>query len=871
MRKAACGLPLALAIILALIILGSPARLLAATTGQIQGMVRQADGTPAQSARVMLFGVSGSMPLVTKTDKSGAYLFTGIQPGTYNLHVELVTYKSEDSQVTVVQDITSTVDFTLQKSTESTGSSHLIAPSVRSTDPSQLYTITARQEQQTKGQPNDLYQFTGLLFGEPGITYDSQDFAHVRGTDVNQVGYEIDGIPVTEPLDNNYATDTVTVGMKSVNLYTDGADASFGGSTGGYLNEITENGRDMKGGSTELTYGPGHGWNYLGTNTQYGNVTPDNKFDYYVGTIDFRSGLPGNTGYQEIASSSDNVAKLNYYADPHDTFTFMHNQGFELYDFYQPYNAADTFKYNPTLGTEVDTGTYQQDHEDQGYTLDYFSLNHKFDPSSFLTARVYRLYGFGIFNAVNVHGAYLSENETDLGGQLDYTKDFSKRDELKAGLWYMPSTTYYHSISNITAPIATAANPNGASFYFDTLSDSAPQQYVGYVSNQLKAVHDKLVLTTGLRYSYTTFLNQQAPDVVDKYLDPRAGLTYSPTRDFVLRTHYDVQSQNPDSNVMDILFPENGVAPITASDPELQLQTESEFFNQFNRLRPEHGQDYGVGAEKAFTFLGGPWDTTLDVFKHRQTDLLQIVDPTVYPIAYGNGGHSTSSGLEFQLSKKARTGHESDWTGFVSYTNQVAKATSTLTDTGYYPYFYTYFSGAANVTPAMLAQQDDAEYPTSYDQRHTVALVATKRFCRLLESSFVLDAGSGFPFFNSAPLSDDAQHAEHQIGTADLVDVPVTLPNQQTLQPFNAVPGQTGWHYKLSINTNIHVSERVTCFFNVDNIFDSKTVLNYGTETATGLAYYDPPTAQYPQGKIYYGPVTLITPIFTSIGVKYSF
>ena len=81
----------------------------------------------------------------------------------------------------------------------------------------------------------------------------------------------------------------------------------------------------------------------------------------------------------------------------------------------------------------------------------------------------------------------------------------------------------------------------------------------------------------------------------------------------------------------------------------------------------------------------------------------------------------------------------------------------------------------------------------------------------------------------------------------------------------------SGWHAKLSLNTNFYLNGVTNLFVNVDNILNSDQVLNYATTTQDGTPYYLAPSAQYPQGRIYYGPAGTITPIFISFGIRSKF
>jgi uncharacterized protein YfaS (alpha-2-macroglobulin family) len=52
-------------------------------------------------------------------------------------------------------------------------------------------------EQRTNAQPNNLYQFSGLVFGQPGMAAGAARSVHIRGSDFNQSGFDVDGIAIT--------------------------------------------------------------------------------------------------------------------------------------------------------------------------------------------------------------------------------------------------------------------------------------------------------------------------------------------------------------------------------------------------------------------------------------------------------------------------------------------------------------------------------------------------------------------------------------------------------------------------------------------------------------------------------------------------
>lgn len=889
----------------------------AATTGTIQGTVTNASGQPVVGATVTLESTGAT----AKTDSSGNYVFTGVEPAAQAIRISGGgAYKATETTVSVSQDVTSRADVTLQPNTINTGTSTIRGQIVRRAATDTVYGISAQVEQQTKSQPNNLYQFPGLVFGQPGITPDPNGYTHIRGSESNQVGFNVDGIQVTEPMTNEFATNLVTVGLKSANLYTGGADASYGNATGGFINEVTNNGRDLRGGIVEGTFGPDHGWNYGGTNSQYGNVLAGNKLDYYFSTIQFGNKFPGNTQLHKLNSSFDGVGKFNYYADPNNQFTLFLNSGQENYENFDatPGDPTHVYKFEQGRSNAVNTGGYQQDHSNQSYNLNYLGYKHNFDAKSFLTYRLYQLKNNVTFHDENTAGVWQNRHSSSTGNQFDYTNQISSLNQLKAGFAYIPTNTFYHSIQSPGgAPMQSIAEVNAAVGntygYFDRLSLAKPDQTILYLSDQIKALQNKATLTLGARYANMHYGLHELPyqvrdnngNMVDAksfskhYLDPRLGLSYSPTNDLVFRSSYAVESQFSDSRLVQVLFPEdvgvnagptstNPGDPLAATAPagSTQLGRGRRRYAQYNPLGANHANNFDLGVEKGFTLRGisalnGNYNATLTGFQRKQYDLIQLNRINYNPLAvpfnirgYDNSGHGHSSGLEFKLSKGASARDPYAINGFVSYTNQVARATNSIDDTGYYSYFTNAFLGDGTTSDAEFRRQNGTEYATTYDQRHTIGVDVTKRFNKLFETSIILDAGSGFPFVNGlSQLGEgaDPQHAVKVNGGAAFNEVPVTLFDKHTLQPLNPTVGRTGWHYKISLNTNFYLTPTTSLFLDVDNVFDKQTVTNYGTATGAGTPYYATPTAEFPQGRYYYGPATIITPTFITFGFRSKF
>ena len=895
----------------------------AASVGGVQGTIKSAAGLPLRGVQVLLIPAGGGAPQPTRTDTSGYYSFAGVQPGTYTIQVNLVTFTSATQNITIAQDINGTVDFTLSPRTSvRVGTGITIAPTKR-TETQTITTVTAVDEQKEKSQPNNLYQSTGLLNFKPGVTTDAGQYPHVRGSDGNQIDWSIDGIDLRDPVTNQFATNLVTAGIGTSNIITGGADASYGGSAGAYLNQLSINGRDISKGKPfagfiENTNGPGDKWKYEGGNVQLGGVLANNKVDYAFSSIVFKTHYGDNTQLGELHSSHDEVGKINFYATPNDTITGFFAHGAENYNSFQTSDNSlffdvDKTLTDPTTGRKYlssrDLGSNFNDHNVQTYNLDHFTYKHNFAPSTYVQYRIYQLHQ-AIPSHQDATGDFFDFDRSNVtGNQLNFYSQLNKSNVLQAGLEYKDAKgSFRRQIVGVNSrgPVDTAA----AKRYADRTYNAYPQDFALYLADQIRAAQDKITFNYGLRFQSTTYRGTSSkfldsigqPDptkFTTKSTDPRLGLNYSPSPDLTFRTSYTINSQHADERRIQRLGPEDvDVTGTSLAANPLQQSKDAQISQGFNRVNLSHSKDFDLGVEKAFNLKNGlaqglytfsvtgynkygydlAFQTNQD-YTTQQSNVGATIGGVKFPsgfhnIGYDNSGTQHASGFEFSFQKKQRK--PSDWNGFVSYTNQVVRTNSSLYDTAYVPYFVA-FEGT-NFDNATLHALAHKEFAPSWDQRHTVGVVASKRFTKLFESSFILDAGSGLPFYGSSTSSGGlgaigngfANIGATTTGGAEFTQVPV-ISNGTNLPSLNPVTGHTGWHYKISINSNFYLTPDFSLFLNVDNVFDKKTALSLATGTFSGDPYYVAPSAEYPQGQEVFRYQSKLTPTFVTFGFRERF
>ncbi len=888
----------------------------AASVGGVQGTVKNEAGQALRGVQVLLIPVGGGAPQPARTDSSGYYSFAGVQPGTYTIQINLVTYNSASQAITIAQDINTTVDVTLTPKTGVRVGAGIRIPLTKPTETGQIQPITHEDERREISQPNNAKQSTGLLNFKVGVTTDAGQYPHVRGSDGNQIDWSIDGIDLRDPVTNQFATNLVTAGISTSNLISGGADASYGGSAGAYLNQISANGREISKGKPvagyfENTNGPGSKWGYSGGDVQVGGVLANNKLDYALSSIVFRTKYGDNTQLGELHSSHDEVGKFNFYATPNDTATVFFAHGAENYNQFQTapnslFFDPDKVLTDPTSGRQYTSarnldGTFN-DHNVQTYNLDHFTYKHNFAPSTYIQYRIYQLHQAIPFHA-EATGNFFNFDRTNVtGNQINFYSQLNKSSVLQAGLEYKDAKgSFRRQIVSVQRgpitgdPITGGLSPT-ATRYSDRTYNAYPKDFAFYVQNRLQTAQNKIVFNYGLRFQSTTYTGGISKYAVSKGLDtshefttkstdPRLGLTYTPIENLTFRTSYTVNSQHADERRIQRLGPEDvgDVGTSLRTDPLTQSR-EAYRAQGFSRVALSHSKDFDLGVEKGFQMKNGPlsgsYNFSVTGYQKYGYDLafLNSADYTnpASRFLYDNSGTQHASGFEFSFRKVQRK--PSDWSGYVNYTNQVVRTNSSLYDTAYAPYFSNYLGTSGAFSTAQLPGLVHREFAPSWDQRHTVGVVATKRFTKLLETSFILDAGSGLPYYTSG--TDSGNFGSIGTGFADIggttrpgqdfTQVPISLGGGQ-LPRLNPLVGYTGWHYKITLNNSFYLTPSFSLFLNVDNVFDKKTALSLATGTFSGEPYYVAPTAAYPQGQQVYRYQAKLTPVYITFGFRQRF
>ncbi len=279
----------------------SAAPVRAGTTGTIVGrVVDVVSGAPIAGVSVSITSPSQSTSALT--DASGQYRFLSLPPDSYQVSASQRGYDPySQAGVSVYADQTHVVNIEIRKTLREIGrvtsasSGALIKPGTTS----DVYSISGARAEATTvlSGPGNLNNSYGSIAAVPGanVLQGQQGWFQqlsIRGGDpYDQVGYELDGIPVNRVYDNSPQTFLSTLGQQELQVYTGGTPASSDGQgIAGYVNQVIKTGTYP--GFMNLNAGLASPAYYHKLSFEAGGSTPNRLFSYYLGVAganqDFR-------------------------------------------------------------------------------------------------------------------------------------------------------------------------------------------------------------------------------------------------------------------------------------------------------------------------------------------------------------------------------------------------------------------------------------------------------------------------------------------------------------------------------------------------------------------------------------------------------
>jgi Carboxypeptidase regulatory-like domain/TonB dependent receptor/TonB-dependent Receptor Plug Domain len=268
----------------------SPVAVRAGTTGAIAGRIVDAI-TSAAVAGARVSVTSPSQSETATTDANGGFGFLSLAPDTYTVVVVRAGYQNLVlAGVTVQADQTQTLNRALTSLQRIGGTTVRRATDlVKPGTTSDVYSVNGALQDATQalGGPGGLSNAYSAIQSIPGtvVQQGQQGWYQqlsIRGGDIDQVGYELDGIPVNRVYDNAPQTMLSALGQQELQVYTGGTPAtSDGQGLSGYVNQVIKTGTYPGFGTLQAGLGTPAFFHRLSFET--GGATKNRNFSYYVG------------------------------------------------------------------------------------------------------------------------------------------------------------------------------------------------------------------------------------------------------------------------------------------------------------------------------------------------------------------------------------------------------------------------------------------------------------------------------------------------------------------------------------------------------------------------------------------------------------
>jgi hypothetical protein len=225
----------------------------AQTTGQIIGTVADQQGAVLPGVTVTATSPQLQGDRTAVTDSTGTFRVPSLPPGTYTVKVSLAGFQDlKQENVTVSLDKTATLNMKMQLAGVATSVEvTALSPVIDTTSAAGGVTVDQAMLQKLPVARN----FYATAQFAPGVTSDAVG-PTVMGSSGAENKYIIDGIDATGIQTGSQMKSLLVDFIEQVNVKTEGANAEFGGFTGGVVEAVTKSGSNKFAG-TAYVFGQG--------------------------------------------------------------------------------------------------------------------------------------------------------------------------------------------------------------------------------------------------------------------------------------------------------------------------------------------------------------------------------------------------------------------------------------------------------------------------------------------------------------------------------------------------------------------------------------------------------------------------------------
>ncbi len=210
----------------------------AGETGKLSGVVRDKDSKePLIGANILVMGTS----LGATSDVSGYYFVNRVPPGTYRVQVSLIGYGTiVFNDVRLMADLTTELNAVLSTSAVEMGTVEVTAQ--RPVVQRDLTTTRAVVEGETIVRDLRFQDVGEILRLQAGVTRGTDGVLHVRGGRSGGTVYQIDGVPVQNPLFRSTSGEIEVENVQELQALLGTFDAEYGNASDGIVTIYTKDG-----------------------------------------------------------------------------------------------------------------------------------------------------------------------------------------------------------------------------------------------------------------------------------------------------------------------------------------------------------------------------------------------------------------------------------------------------------------------------------------------------------------------------------------------------------------------------------------------------------------------------------------------------
>ncbi len=253
-------IPIGAVLLVMLVVLTAPALAQGSVTGRIEGTVKDSGGLPVPGVTVTVSSDSlVRRKMSTVTDGSGVYRFPALPVGKYAVEAALPgfqTTRKDGVHITLGQGIA--VDLVMELAKVTAGVTVTADAPIVSVVSNSISTNFGKEYLDKQAVPRNYYQ---VITSAPGVNADptgssGSAILAYGGTTENQNAYTLDGVNVGDSGGGGHWLLPSIQWMEEIQVTGLGANAEFGGYTGGIINGVTKSGGNEFHGALEAYYEP---------------------------------------------------------------------------------------------------------------------------------------------------------------------------------------------------------------------------------------------------------------------------------------------------------------------------------------------------------------------------------------------------------------------------------------------------------------------------------------------------------------------------------------------------------------------------------------------------------------------------------------